>query len=67
MSASKLIHYFSSHLAAFAFWAFSQSDNITLNPLNKRTNQSLSDGIAATAHTTLDIVQLISNTRTAFV
>ena len=45
-------------------------DNITLNSINKRIDQSLSDfeiGIGATAHATLDTEQFISHTRTALV
>ena len=45
-------------------------DNITLNPANKRIDQSLSDfqtGIIAAAPATLDTEQLISHTRTAVV
>ena len=41
MSASKLIHYFPSHPAAFMFWASSPLDNITLNPANKKIDQSI--------------------------
>ena len=61
MSASMLIHYFSSHPAAFRFWA-SPPNCIILNPANKRTDQSLSDfrtGNGAATHATLDIGQLI--------
>ena len=43
MSASKLIHYFSSHLETSQFQASLSSDNITLNPVNKKADQSLSD------------------------
>ena len=43
MSASELIHYFSTHPAAFGFQASSLPDNITLNPANKKTNQGHSD------------------------
>ena len=52
MSASKLIHYFSSHPAAFGFWASTPPDNITLNSANRKADQSLSDfqtGFGATA------------------
>ena len=38
MSASKLIHYFSSHSAAFGFWAFTPPDNITLNSTNRKAS-----------------------------
>ena len=41
MSASKLIRYFSSHLAAFGFWASTPPDNITLNSANRKADQSL--------------------------
>ena len=70
MSASKLIHYFSSHPAAFGFWAFTPPDNITLNSANRRADQSLSDfqtGVVAAAHTTLDTEQLISHLWVALV
>ena len=62
MSASKLIHYFSSHPAAFGFSASTPPDNISLNSANKKANQCLSDfqtGIGATAHATLDTEQVI--------
>ena len=55
MSASKLIHYFSSHPAAFGFWASTPPDNISLNSANRKADQSLSGfqtGIGATAHAT---------------
>ena len=70
MSASKLIYYFSIHPAAFRFQASLLPDNITLNPANRRTDQSLSDfqtGIGMAAHATLETEQLISNTRTVLV
>ena len=41
MSASKLIHYFSSHPAAFGFWACTPLDDITLNSANRKADQSL--------------------------
>ena len=41
MSAFKLIHYFSSHPAAFGFRASTPPDNITLNSANRKTDQSL--------------------------
>ena len=65
-----MVHYFSSHLTAFGFWASSPPDNITLNPANKKTDQSLSEfhtGIGAAAHATLDEEHLISHTRTVLV
>ena len=43
-------------------------DNITLNPANKRTGQSLLDfqiGIDTAAHTTLDTQHLISHAQSA--
>ena len=43
MSASKLIHYFSSHPAAFGFQASTPPDNITLNSANRKADQSLLD------------------------
>ena len=43
MSASKLISYFSSHPAAFGFWASTPPDNISLNSANRKADQSLSD------------------------
>ena len=70
MSPSKLIHYISSHSAAFGFWASSPPDIITLNPANKRIDQSLSDiqtGIGGAVHGTLDTEQLICHTRTTLV
>ena len=70
MSASKLIHYFSSHPAAFGFQASTPPDNITLNSANRKADQSLSDfqtGVGATAHATLDTEQLISHLRVALV
>ena len=70
MSASKLIHYFSSHPAAFGFWASTPPDNISLNSANRKADQSLSDfqtGIGATAHATCDTEQLISHLQVALV
>ena len=43
MSTSKLICYFSSHPAAFGFWASTPLDNISLNSANTKVDQSLSD------------------------
>ena len=63
MSASKLIHYFSSHPAAFGFWTSTPPDNVSLNSANRKADQSLLDfqtGVGATAHATLDTEQLIS-------
>ena len=63
MSASKFICYFSSHPAAFGFWASTPPDNISLNSANRKADQSLSDfqtGVGATAHATLDTEQFIS-------
>ena len=70
MSASKLIHYFSSHSAAFGFWASTPPDNISLNSPNRKADQSLSDfqtGHGAAAHAALDIEQLISHLQVALV
>ena len=70
MSTSKLIHYFSSHPAAFGFWACTPPDNITLNSANRKVDQSLSDfqtGIGAAADVTLDTEQLISHLQDALV
>ena len=63
MSASKLIHYISSHPAAFRFQSSTPLDNITLSSANRKADQSLSDlqtGVGAAAHATLDTEQLIS-------
>ena len=38
MSASKLIHYFFSHLAAFRFWSLTPLDNITLTSANRKAD-----------------------------
>ena len=68
MSASKLICYFSSHPAAFGFQSSTPSNNITLTPTNRKTDQSVSDfqtDICAAAHTTLNTVQFISHLRIA--
>ena len=70
MSASKLIHYFSSHPAAFGFQASTPPDNISLNSANRKVDQSFSDfqtGVGATAHATLDTEQLISCLQVALV
>ena len=70
MSTSKLIHYFSSHPAAFGFWASTPPDNIRLNSANRKVDQSLSDfqtGLGAAAHATLDTEQLISHLQVALV
>ena len=70
ISASKLIHYFSSHPAAFGFQASTPPDNISLNSANRKADQSLSDfqnGIGATAYATLDTEQLISCLQVALV
>ena len=40
MSASKLIHYFFSHSAAFGFQASTPPDNISLNSANRKADQS---------------------------
>ena len=70
MSASKLIRYFSSHPAAFGFWASTPPDNISLNSANRKVYQSLSDvqtGLGAAAHATLDTEQHISCLQVALV
>ena len=70
MSASKLIHYFSSHPAAFGFQASTPPDDISLNSANRKVDQSLSDfqtGLGAAAHATLDTEQLISHLQVALV
>ena len=70
MLASKLIRYFSSHPAAFGFWASTPPDNISLNLANRKVDQSLSDfqtDLGATAHATLDTEQLISRLQVALV
>ena len=70
MSVSKLICYFSSHPAAFGFWASTPPDNISLNSAKRKVDQSLSDfqtGLGAAAHATLDIKQLISHLQVALV
>ena len=70
LSASQLIHYFSSHPAAFEVWASTPPDNISLNSANRKVDQSLSDfqtGLGATAHATLDTEQLICHLLVALV
>ena len=70
MSASKFIHYFSNHPAAFGFWASTLPDNISLNSANRKVDQSLSDfqtGLGAAAHATLNTEQLISHLQVALV
>ena len=70
MLASKLIHYFSSHNAAFGFQASTPPDNISLNSANRKADQSLSNfptGVGATAHAALDTEQLISHLQVALV
>ena len=60
LSASELIHYFSSHPAAFGFQSSTQLDNITLSSANRKADQSLSDfqtGVGAAAYATLDTEQ----------
>ena len=55
MYVSKLIHYFSSHQASFGFWSSNPPDNITLNPANRKADQShleFQTGICAAAHAT---------------
>ena len=68
MSASKLIHYVSSHPAAFGFQSLTPLDNITLTSANRKADQSLSDlqtGVGAAAHATLDTEKLICCLRVA--
>ena len=70
MSASKLIHYFSSHPAAFGIWSSTPPDNITLTPANRKADQSLSEfqtGVGAAAHATLSMDQVICHLRVALV
>ena len=70
MLASKLIPHFSSHPAAFGFWASTPPDNISLNSANRKADQSLFDfqtGVGDTAHATLDTEQLISHLQVALV
>ena len=70
MSTSKLIYYFCSHAAAFGFGSSTPPDNITLTPVNRKTDQSLSEfqtGIGAAAHAILDTEQLISHIRVSLV
>ena len=70
MSASKLIHYFSNHSAAFGFQSSTPPDNITLTPASRKADQSLSEfqtGIGAAVHATVDMEQLISHLRVALV
>ena len=40
VTVSKLIQYFSSHAAAFAFWSCSSPDSNTLNPASRKIDQS---------------------------
>ena len=68
MSVSKLIHYFSSHHAAFRFQPLTPLDNITLTSANRRADKCLSylqTGAGPAAHATLDTEQLISHLRVA--
>ena len=54
----------------FAFLATSPPDNLTLNPANKRIDQSPSDfqtAISAAGHANLETEQLISHIRSALV
>ena len=69
MSASKLIHYFSSHPAAFEFWASTPPDNISSNSANRKVDQSLrfSDWSWCHCNATLDTEQLISHLQVALV
>ena len=67
MSASKLIHYFSSHPAAFRFQSSTPPDNIPwLLPTGRLISLSdLQTCVGAAAHTTVDTEQLISSLRVA--
>ena len=70
VSDSKLICYFSSHLAAFGFQSTPPPDNITLHPANRKADQSLSEfqtSTGAAVHATFSMEQLISHVRAAFV
>ena len=70
MSASKLIHYFSTHPAVFRCQSSTPSANITLVHANRKADQNLSEfqtGICAAAHATLDTEQLISHLSVALV
>ena len=70
MSASKFIHYFSSHPAAFRFQSSTPLDNITLTSAKRKADQSLSDleaGVGSPSHAALDTEQLISHIRVALV
>ena len=70
MSASKLIHYFSSHPTAFGFQSTTPTDNITLTPSNKKADQSLSElqtGIGAAGHAIFNTEQPISHLSVALV
>ena len=70
MSASKLIHYFSSYPAAFGFQSSTPPDNVNLSAVNRKADQSLSDfqtGIGAAVQATLNMEHLISHLRVALV
>ena len=70
MSGCKLIHYFSSHPAAFGSCASTPLDNNTLNSADRKADQSLSDFqtvVGAASHATLDAEQLISHLQIALV
>ena len=65
MSASKLINYFSSKPVEFGFQISSPLDNITLNVVNKKTDQSdFHTGTGTATQASLDTDQLLSGTRT---
>ena len=67
---SKLTHYFPNHPTAFGFKSSTPPSNITLNPANRKVDQSLSElqtGTSAAAYTTLHTEQLISHLRVAIV
>ena len=66
MSASKFIHYFSSHKVTFGLQASLPLDNITLNAANKNIDLSpsyLQTSIGTAIHVNLETEQLISYNR----
>ena len=68
--ASKLICYFSIHPAVIGLQSSTPPDNITLNPANRKANQSHLEfwtGISVAAYATLNMEQLISYIRSALV
>ena len=70
MLASKFIHYFCSHHAAFRFQSSIPLDNMTLTSADRKADQSLSDfqtSVGAAVYATLDTEKLISYLRVALV